>query len=173
MKAIFRRVAGWCRRQWNDIRPGPEARQGAVWGVLAPALWCVIIAGLYLRTGFGYTFDFLFAAVFAALAIPLVALTVALLLTIARKLPRFATGLMVGSCVIVALVWSPPELGAATAVILGVTEGVLGATIATFIAGRFAQAALSKKIVTVTLCALAVAANVWFAWFLLEDGSDG
>ena len=121
------------------IRPGPEARRGAVWGTLAAAAACVVIAGLYLRTGFGYAFDFAFAVVVAAVLIPLVAVIVALLLTIARKLPRMATGMIVGSCSIVMLVWFPPQLGILMAIVVGLAEGFLGATIATFVAGRFAK----------------------------------
>ena len=83
VKTRWRKGLDWCARQWRQIRPGPEARRGAVWGTLAAAALCVAIAGLYARTGFGYAFDFAFAFVFAALLIPLVALAVALLLTIA------------------------------------------------------------------------------------------
>lgn len=167
----WRIVCHWCARQWIAIRPGPEARRGAVWGTLAAAALCVGIAGLYLRTGFGYAFDFAFAIVVASVLIPLVAVVVALLLTIARKLPRLATGMMIGSCAIVMLVWFPPQLGVAMAIVAGLAEGFLGATIATFFAGRFAEAALSKKIVTASLCVLAVAANVYLVWLLAHDGS--
>jgi dienelactone hydrolase len=165
------RVKGWCARQWRQIRPGPEARRGAVWGTLAAAAVCVVIAGLDLRSGFGYRFDFAFAIVFAAVLIPLVALAVALLLTIARRMPRMATGMIVGSCAIVMLVWMPPQLGIWMAVAAGLVEGVLGATIATFVAGRFGAAALSKKIVTVSFFVLAVAANVGMLWLFVNQGS--
>ncbi|PYU03171.1 MAG: hypothetical protein DMG33_17295, partial [Acidobacteria bacterium] len=118
-KLWWRKVGDWCAARWMAIRPGPEARRGAVWGTLAAAAACVIIAGLYLRTGFGYVFDFSFAVVFAAVLIPLVAVSVALLLTIARKLPRLATGMIIGSCVVVMLVWSPPQLGIVMAILIG------------------------------------------------------
>ena len=166
-----RKVGDWCAARWMAIRPGPEARRGAVWGTLAAAAACVIIAGLYLRTGFGYVFDFSFAVVFAAVLIPLVAVSVALLLTIARKLPRLATGTIIGSCVIVMLVWSPPQLGIVMAILIGLAEGFLGATIATFVAGRFRPAALSKKTLVALLFALAVAGNIYFVWFFAHAGS--
>jgi len=153
------------------IRPGPEARRGAVWGTLAAAAACVVIAGLYLRTGFGYAFDFAFAIVVAAILIPLVALVVALLLTIARKLPRMATGMIAGSCSIVMLVWFPPQLGIGMAIAAGLIEGFLGATLATFLVGHFAQAARSKKIITVVLCLLAVSGNIYIVWLLVHEGS--
>ena len=70
-KFWWRKVADWCGRHWRDVRPGREARRGAVWGTLAAAAVCVVIAGLYLHTGFGYAFDFAFAIVVAALLIPL------------------------------------------------------------------------------------------------------
>ena len=167
----WRKMSDWCARQWRVIRPGPEARRGAVWGTLAGAAACVVIAGLFLRTGFGYAFDFTFAIVVAALLIPLVAVIVALLLTILRRLPRMATGMIIGSCVVVMLVWFPPQLGVPIAIVVGMAEGILGATVATFLVGRFSQAALGKRIVTVALCLLAVAANIFLIWLLAHDGS--
>ena len=153
------------------MRPGPEARRGAVWGTLAAAAVCTGIAGFYLRTGFGYAFDFGFALAFAAVLISLTAIVVALLLTIARKLPRMATGWMVGACTVVMLVFFPPQLGVPMAIVAGVVEGFLGAAIATFVTGGFARAAVSKKIVTVCLGLLAVAANVSLVWLLAHQGS--
>src|SRR5580658_6004958 len=81
VKGWWRIGMDWCGRQWRQIRPGPEARRGAVWGTLAAAAVCVVVGGLYLRSGFGYAFDFAFAIAFAALLIPLTMLAVALLLT--------------------------------------------------------------------------------------------
>jgi dienelactone hydrolase len=170
-KLWWRKGRDWCGRQWRQIRPGPEARRGAVWGTLAAAALCVVIAGLYLRSGFGYAFDFAFAIVFAAVLIPLMALAVALLLTIARKLPRMATGMIVGSCAVVMMAWGPPQLGFPMAIAIGLAEGFLGATIATFVAGDFGAAALSKKIVAVSLCVLAVAFNIGLVWLLMHEGS--
>jgi dienelactone hydrolase len=161
----------WCGRQWQRIRPGPEARRGAVWGTLVAAAACVAIAGLYARTGFGYAFDFALATVFVAVLIPLVALAVALLLTIARKLPRMATGMIVGSCAVVTMIWGPLQLGVAMATAIGLAEGILGATIATFARGHFSAAALSKKILTVTLCVLAMSFNIALVWLLVHEGS--
>ena len=171
VKKRWRNGLDWCGRQWRQVRPGPEARRGAVWGTLAAAALSVGIAGLYARTGFGYAFDFGLAIVFAAVVIPLIALAVALLLTIARQLPRMATGAMVGSCAIVMMVWMPPQLGFPMAIAIGLAEGFLGATIATFVAGRFGEAALSKKIVTVALCVLAVTFNIGLVWLFVHEGS--
>ena len=154
------------------IRPGPEARCGAVCGALVAAAACVVIAGLYLRTGFGYPFDFAFVILSAAVLIPLVAVVVALLLTIARTLPRMATGWIIGSCVIIMLAWLPPHIGIPMAIVVGLAEGFLGAAIATFAVGRFAEAALSKKIITVVVFLLAVTANVLLFWLLGRDGSE-
>ena len=74
----------------NPSGPGSAPRRG-LGNARAAAAICVVIAGLYAQTGFGYAFDFALAIVFAAVLIPLVMLAVALLLTIARKLPRMAT----------------------------------------------------------------------------------
>jgi dienelactone hydrolase len=166
-----REAFAWWGKQWRAIRPGPEATRGAVWGTLVSAALGVVIAGLYVRTGFGYAFDFLLAIVVAAIAIPLVALLVALLLVIARKLPPMATGWIVGSCAIVMLVWFPPELGIPMAVVMGVAEGILGATIATFVAGGFREAAPSKKVVVGILCLLALSVNGYVGWLLVHEGT--
>src|SRR5260370_7753803 len=82
-----------------------------------------------------------------------------------------ATGWIIGSCVIVMLEWLPPHVGIAMAIVVGLAEGFLGATIATFAVARFADAALSKKIITVLLFLLAVAANVFLLWLLGRDAS--
>src|SRR5260370_37539311 len=96
----WQNLADCCANRWMAIRPGPEARRGAVCGRLAAATACVVLAGLYLRTGFGYAFDFAFAIVFAAVLIPLVAVVVALLLTIARPLPRIPPAWRIRPCLI-------------------------------------------------------------------------
>ena len=171
VKSVWRAVCAWRARQWAAIRPGRVERRGGTWGMLAAALACVVIAGLYLRTGFGYAFDFTFATVIAAVAIPLIALLVALLLTIARRLPRLATGMMVGSGVIVMAAWGPPQLGFIMAIVLGLAEGFLGATIAAFVTGAFAGAALSKKVITVLLCLLSVGLNAGLVWLFVHQGS--
>src|ERR1700722_2826340 len=103
-----RKLRDWSSRQWAAIRPGREARRGAVWGTLVVAAICVVIGGLYIQTGFGYLFDFVFCILFAAVLIPLVALLVVLLLSIARKLPRYATGVIAGSGAVVMMLWGPP-----------------------------------------------------------------
>src|SRR5690242_16128783 len=117
-------IKAWWSKNWMLMRPGPEVRRGVVWGTLAAAAASVVIAGLTMRTGFGYAFDFGFAILFAALCIPLVMLGVMLLLTILRKLPRLATGMVVGCCVIVMMLWGPPNLGIWMAIVVGLVEGV-------------------------------------------------
>lgn len=167
----WRRLGGWCSTQWAAIRPGPEARRGGVWGTLVAAAICVVIGGLYIHTGFGYVFDFAFCILFAAILIPLVMLLIVLLLSIARKLPRYATGAIVGSCSVVYMLWGPPQLGIIMAILMGLAAGFLGATIATFLWGNFGQAALSKKIVVVLLFVLSLAGSIYFVWFFAYAGS--
>src|SRR5215472_11599972 len=171
VKAVWLKVKVWWSKNWVLIRPGPESRRGAVWGTLAAAAATVVIGGFYLQTGFGYVFDFAFATLFAALCIPLTALAVTLLLTILRKLPRLASGLVVGACMVVMMLWGPPELGVPMAIAVGLTAGILGATIATFIAGGLGQAALRKKILVAFLFVGGVAGNVYFVWLFAHAGS--
>ncbi|HVH69850.1 MAG TPA: hypothetical protein VNB49_01910 [Candidatus Dormibacteraeota bacterium] len=170
-KDVWLRIKAWWSKNWMLICPGPEVRRGAAWGAVAAAAASVVIAGLCLKTGFGYAFDFGFAIVFASLCIPLTMLGVMLVLTILRKLPRLATGIIIGCCVIVMMLWGPLELGISMAVAVGLAEGILGATIATFVAGGFAQAALRKKILVLLLFAGGVAGNVYFVWLFAHTGS--
>lgn len=170
-KEVWLKVKAWWSKNWSLIRPGPEVRHGVIWGVLAGAVASVVIAGLTMKTGFGYAFDFGFAILFAALCIPLVMLGVMLLLTILRKLPRLATGIIIGSGVIVMMLWGPFDLGVAMATGVGLIEGVLGATIATFFAGGFAQSALRKKILVLLLFFGGVAGNGYLVWLFSHAGS--
>jgi dienelactone hydrolase len=168
---LWRAVQGWSSRAWADIRPGPEARTGALWGALLVALWIAIVGGLYLQSGFGLAVDIPFALLVAVLGVPLVALAVWLLLTLLRKLPRFFTGILIGACLLVGLAF-PPQLGLPFGAILLLIECTLGATIATFFAGHFREAHLSKKILTITLCVGAIAANIAIYLFLSGAGND-
>src|SRR5580700_7130420 len=170
-RSRWRRFGDWCSRQWAAIRPGREARRGAVWGTLAAAAVSVIIAGLYLQTGFGYIFDFVFCILFATISIPLVALLVVLLLSMARKLPRYATGIIIGSSTMVMALWGPPELGVVMAIGIGLSTGILGATMATFFWGNFSQAALSKKVIVALLFGLSLLSTVHFIWLFAHEGS--
>lgn len=170
-KPMWRRLRDWFRAQWAAMRPGPEARKGAVWGTLTLAAVCVVVGGLYIRTGFGYLFDFAFCMLFAAIVIPLVALGVVLLLAILRKLPPFPTGFIVGSCTIVFMLWGQGDLGAFMAVIMGLATGLFGATIATIIWGNFGQATLRKKVVTITLFILSLAGNTYFIFLFAHAGN--
>ncbi len=167
----WRSARAWCGRQWNTIRPGPETRRGATLGTLIAAFCCVVIAGLFLHTGFGYLFDFTFALVAGVLVVTFTALLVMLLMLVARKLPMRATAFVVGTCVVIALIWGPPQLGVPMAIFIGLAMGVLGATIATFLSGEYRRAALSKKIITVALFTLAIAANCAVVWLFTSDGS--
>ncbi|MDQ2950114.1 MAG: hypothetical protein M3Y27_29950, partial [Acidobacteriota bacterium] len=120
LKHRWLRLRDWWRRTWSSIRPGPEARKGATWAILATAVWAAVIGALNLHSGFGLSVDFAFAFAVAALGIPLVALVVALLLTLLRKLPRLGSGIIVGACVFIGMLW-PPPLGP----ILGAIFGLL------------------------------------------------
>lgn len=160
------KLLDWLGRTWSDIRPGPETRRGAVWGVAVVAAATAIVGGYYVQTGFGLWVDFLFAFAVAALGIPLVALVVALLLTILRKLPRIATGMVVGACIFIGLVF--PFVG----MIFGLVAAFLGATFASILIGRYSQAALSKKIVTAVLCVATLAATIAIVLLLAVDGTN-
>jgi hypothetical protein len=167
----WRGIRDWWGRTWANLRPGPEARTGAVWGALAVAIFIAVVGGTYLQSGFGLGIDIAFALTIAALGVPLVMLVLWLLLTILRKLPRWFSGFLIGVCLLVGLAFSP-QLGIPLGVLLLLMECVLGATLATLLAGHFREAHLSKKIATITLCIAAVAGNISLYIFLAGPGND-
>jgi len=167
----WRGVRDWMGRVWGNVRPGPEARRGALWGAILVALWIAVVGGIYFQSGFGLGVDVAFTLAFAALGIPLVVLLVVLLLKILRSLPRVFTGILVGVCILCGLAFFP-QLGIPFGAILLVIECTLGATLATLFAGHFREAHVSKKIITVTLCLAAIAANIGLFIFLHSAGTD-
>ena len=111
-RSRWRKLRDWCSRQWAAIRPGPRsAPRRRLGNACCSRHLRHHRRPLHSDTGFGYIFDFAFCILFAAIFIPLVALLVMLLLSIARKLPRSATGVIVGSCMVVMMLWGPPQLG--------------------------------------------------------------
>ena len=129
-----RSIGSWCRRTWSEIRPGSEARRGAVWAALATVIWAVLVGALNLKLGYGGWVNFLFACAVAALGIPVVALAVALLLTIFRKLPRRVTGFLVGAFLFLSALFWFDSLGFWTAGAVLAIECTLGAAVATVFA---------------------------------------
>jgi hypothetical protein len=171
LKDRWRKLRGWWAQTWSTIRPGPGAVKGVTWAARMTGAVAAIIGGYYLRSGFGLWIDLLFAFAVGALVVSLGALSVALLLTVFRKLPRFATGILVGTCLFIVIQW-PFELGLVLGASVLLVEGVLGATIATFLDGHFQAAPLSKKVFTTTLFVVAIAANGGLLYFLMGEGTE-
>jgi dienelactone hydrolase len=168
----WRSIGSWSRRTWSEIRPGPEARRGAIWAALATVIWAIVVGALNLKLGYGVWANFLVACTVAALGIPIVALGVALVLTIFRKLPRLAAGFVVGAFLfLVALFWFD-SLGFWAAGALLAIECTLGAAVATVLAAGWRGAAASKRVITVAAGVLALAANIWLVRLLKSDGID-
>lgn len=166
---LWRNVAARFSRFWTDVRPGPEARGGAAWGSILAAFVGALIAGRYMNTGFGLWIDFLFCLAVGALLILISAGLVPLLLTILRKLPRLVSGVIFGSVLVIALTFMPVGIGVGPIACL--FAGILGATIATFFSAGFSQAAAKKKVITIGLFVLSLAATIGEVVFLAYDGS--
>jgi len=167
-----RSIGSWCQRTWSEIRPGSEARRGAVWAALATVIWAVLVGALNLKLGYGGWVNFLFACAVAVLGIPLVALAVVLLLTIFRKLPRRVTGFLAGAFLLLAALFWFDSLGFWTAGAILAVECILGAVVATVFGASWRGAARNKRMLTIAIGVLAVGANVWFVRLLRSDGID-
>ncbi len=171
LKSWWGKTRDWSVAQWLAIKPGPLAKRGAWRGMLLPVLGSVTIAGLYLQSGFGYAFDFTLVILVAALLLPLVALGVALVLTLLRKLPRRTTGILAGGCTLITLAWGPPDLTVPLAILLTLANACLGAAIAALFSAEFSQAVWKRKLATLLLLVAGLAANTWFVWLLAHDGN--
>ncbi|HEY3938047.1 MAG TPA: hypothetical protein VGL97_11485, partial [Bryobacteraceae bacterium] len=151
--------------------PDRRASRGVFWAALATVLWAAVIGAWNVRLGFGIWADFLFAFAVAAIGIPLVALLVALLLTILRRLPRLLSGFVVGSLLFIALVWFR-SFGLWVGAVLLIVECSLGAAIATMALGGLHNTGLAKRIVTISVGILALGSNIALWHFLTSDGVD-
>ena len=85
IKERWRAFRDWAARSWALIRPGREARRGALWGAFLVAFAIALVGGIYLQSGFGLAIDLAFAFTVALLGVPVVALIVWLLMTFAAQ----------------------------------------------------------------------------------------
>ena len=167
-----RTIGPWWRRIWNGIRPGMEARRGALLAALATVIWAIGVGAWNLKLGYGAWVNLFFACAVAALGIPLVALVVALLLKILRKLPSRLTGWLAGAFLFLAALFWFDSLGFWTAGVVLAIECTLGAAVATVLSAGWRKVARSKRVVTIAAGVLAVAANIWLIQLLQSDGVD-
>jgi dienelactone hydrolase len=162
---VWRRLVSF----WHDIRPGPEAARGIIWGSFAAAAFWTVAFAVAVRTGLGVIPDVLLAFVLAALIVAASALLVWLLMTAARRLPRWTIGFLIGS-VAVYIASAGPDFGTLIGLIIVLATATLGATVATFLFG-FRDARLSKRIVTTVLFAISLAAVAGLVVFAATDGT--
>ena len=168
--ALWARAIGhWFSRLWADIRPGPEARRGAIRGSLAAAFLWAIAVGRYMKSGFGLWFDLGFCLVAGALIILISIALVPLLLTILRKLPRLASGIIFGCVVVILLGLSP--IGVLVAPVTCLVAAFLGAAVSSLRPGNFRQAARKKKILILVIFVLSFSAMAGGFVFLAYEGS--
>jgi dienelactone hydrolase len=159
------------RSIWCSIKPGREAGRGAYWAAVATVVWAVIVGGLNVKSGFGLWADFLFVSVIAALGIPLIALVIALLLTIFRRLPRLLSGFFVGAFLAISLLWQS-SYGYWTSALLLILECMFGAAAATLLFGGLRHGSPAKRMITISLVVLGLAGNIEVFSFFHSDGID-
>jgi hypothetical protein len=168
----WRRAHSSCAGAWAAIRPGPEARRGAVYGCLGAAAVATAIETTYINLGWGPWLDLAFCLVAATIIVSAVALVVRALLFLGARLPASETALMVGASLVVMFVL-PSEAGFPAAVAVGTLEGFLGAAVASVLLGSFGRAARPKKAVISLILVTTVAANVALIAFLRQEGTLG
>lgn len=154
---------------WRSLKPVHEAHHGALWAAYGATFVALVIGGLNLKSGFGLWVDLAFVFVAASICLPLVALVVALLLTVLRHVPRLAAGVLVAVMVLLALPWLN-AWGYLVGAVLLCIECSLGASVATVVLGGLRYAALGKKVLTFGIAGLALSANLALVVFLRSDG---
>ena len=167
-RKLWLRVKSWSARIWGELRPGPEVRRGAVWGCALAAVPALVVAVRFVKLGFGWWVNVLFVVVAAAILMLLAVAVVPLLLTIFRKLPRLASGIVCG-CVLIYLAAFAP-VGIALGPLVCLAAGTLGATIATWRSGSLRAAAKKKVAATAILGVLAAASLVAIVYFIAIEG---
>ncbi len=155
--------------KWRSLKPVHEAHHGTLWAAFAASIVALVVAGFTLKSGFGLGIDLAVVFVAAAIGLPVVALTVAVVLTLLRKIPRLAAGVIVAVLVLLALPWLN-AWGYMVAAGVLLIQCTLGASIATVLLGGLRYAALGKKVLTLGAGTLALVANVWLLFFLRSDG---
>ncbi len=159
------------KRFWKSIQPSKEALQGSIFAAIATVLWAIFVGASSLESGFGLWVDLLFALLVAVLAIPLVMFVTALLLMLLRVLPPRLTGFFLACGLLISALWFSPT-GGELASVLFFVECALGATLATIVTGNLRTAPSAKRIVTLSIFVLAIAANIGFVSLLHSDGTQ-
>ena len=130
---------------WRAVRPGPEARIGAIAAAVVTLIFTEVTGGLLIHSGFGVWIDLLFAVLVAAIGIPLVALLTLLLLTVFRSLPRLLTGFLLAVFLLIASLWGVDSVGLPMGALMLFAECALGATLATIFLGGLRRAISAGK----------------------------
>lgn len=171
LRDLWRRLKSWYARIWADLRPGPEVRAGAVWGCVLALIPALAVAARYMELGFGWWADLVFSLAAAAVLMLLALAIVPLLLTILRKLPRLASGIIFGCVLIYVGAFLP--VGVVLGPLVCLAAGVLGATIATWRSGTLRTAAKKKIAATALLGVLSVVLLAAIVVFLTIEGYSG
>ena len=170
---VWHAVHGWCDRHWSALRPGLEARRGAMWGLLTLLMLFVAVRLALLPSGFGVAFDAAFVTAATAMTVVMSALIVAVILTVLRRLPLTGTALLLGACVLItAGSFSQPSISLVAAVLfICLAACVVGATVSTLASRRLAGSTTATKVSTSILLVAAVTYTVGFVWVLADDGN--
>ncbi|HEY3738371.1 MAG TPA: hypothetical protein VGL53_00930 [Bryobacteraceae bacterium] len=166
VKRWWGRLRDWWKRTWTNIRPGPETRSGVLIAAIVTVVAGAILGGLNLKSGFGVVADLLFAFLVAALGIGLIVLATAIVISIVRRLPKVASGVVIGACIFVSMIMPPAGFVFVPLAI------IFGAALATIWKGDFSNAHLSKKILTIVIGLASLATIVTLLVILEGEGPD-
>lgn len=170
MVRIYNKVAVWLQR----FNPGPGTRKGAVVGAFSTVLLLAMYSSAEeLRTGLGWIIDALIGLIVGAVTIGFIWLAIVLGLTIALKLPKWFTGALVASLVVVLNTIFPGDMFLIAVAFLFCTAAI-GGSIAVMRASGFSGARKGKRIAVPTLMGISVAGIViFFVWVGSRGTEEG
>ncbi len=171
---IWKRSKNWISKSWKKLHPKPQVRKGAAIGLIALVVFITIVSGVFIRPGLPGILDNLGGVVILAVLVVLFGLLAALLLKVLTILPRFLTSL--GLVALISYVFFLGQIPISRVLLVGImvglTEALLGASLAHFFKKKFGRESWLKKIYVLVTILLAVALNVYLIYWFANKGSS-
>ena len=159
IRALWQTVSSWWLRTWEEIRPGPEAGRGVVWGARALAVAMAVWVGWNFNAGLTTAGDLAVAIVLTLVLIWLSGQAARPIFGLLRMIPGVVLGTLIGALALLSF----PMGGHQLALVSLAIAAVLGATL--FSLGHGSKARRIVNYVLLGLSAIGAGALIWvWSW---------